>query len=72
MQTQIDTNSPTWRALERHAQQQIATLRERNDSPSLDEMRTADTRGRIAAWKELLALGNPAPAQTADAGGYGY
>lgn len=72
MKDVLDFTSPTWRALERHAQQQIATLREKNDSPSMDALRTADTRGRIAAWKELLALANPAPAQTADAGGYGY
>lgn len=72
MKDGLDFTSPTWRALEQHAQQQIATLREKNDSPSMDAMRTAETRGRIAAWKELLALANPAPAQTADAGGYGY
>lgn len=66
----IDLNSPTWRAVSAHAQQQIATLREKNDSPSMDATRTAETRGRIAAWKELLALVNPAPAPTADVGGY--
>ncbi len=65
-----DFNSPTWRAIEQVAQSRIAMLREKNDSPSMDALRTAETRGRIAAWKELLALANPAPAPTADAGGY--
>ena len=66
----IDFTSPTWRAIEQVAQSRIAMLREKNDSPSMDALRTAETRGRIAAWKELLALANPAPAPTADAGGY--
>lgn len=67
----LDVQSPTWRALEQHALARIATLREKNDGLSLDAIRTTETRGRIAAWKELLALANePAPAQTADTGGY--
>ena len=70
MPREIDFNSPTWRAVERYAQQQITVLREKNDSQGLDVVRTADIRGRIAAWKELLALADPAPVPTADAGGY--
>jgi hypothetical protein len=66
----IDFTSPTWRAIEHTAQERIATLREKNDSPTMDATRTAETRGRIAAWKELLALAKPAPAPTVDAGGY--
>lgn len=66
----IDLTSPTWRAIERMAQVQIDTLRVKNDSTSMDALRTAETRGRIAAWKELLALAKPAPAPTVDAGGY--
>lgn len=66
----IDLTSPTWRAIERTAQEQIDTLRAKNDSPSMDALRTAELRGRIAAWKELLALAKPAPAPTVDAGGY--
>ena len=68
----LDFNSPTWRALEQIATEQLATLREKNDSPTMDAIRTAELRGRIAAWKELLALAQPAPAQPADAGGHGY
>ena len=66
----IDFTSQTWRALEQHALARISTLREKNDSPSMDAIRTAELRGRIAAWKDLLALANPAPAPTVDAGGY--
>ena len=66
----IDLTSQTWRAIERTAQEQIDTLRVKNDSPSMDALRTAELRGRIAAWKELLALAKPAPAPTVDAGGY--
>ncbi|MDR2333731.1 MAG: hypothetical protein LBE61_09630 [Burkholderiaceae bacterium] len=66
----LDLNSPTWRVLQQHADEQIATLREKNDSPNLDALRTAEIRGRIAAWKELLALATPAPAPTADVGMY--
>lgn len=66
----LDLTSPTWRVIEHMAQERIATLREKNDSPSMDALRTAELRGRIAAWKDLLALANPAPAPTVDAGGY--
>ena len=66
----LDLTSLTWRKLQQHAESQIATLREKNDSPNLDALRTAEIRGRIAAWKELLALAKPAPAPTADAGTY--
>lgn len=66
----LDFTSTTWRAIEQTAQARIATLREKNDSLSMDAIRTAELRGRIAAWKDLLALAKPAPAQTVDAGGY--
>lgn len=67
----LDPQSPTWHALEQHALARIAALREKNDAPSLDALRTAELRGRIAAWKELLALTNEsAPAQSADTESY--
>ena len=69
----LDFISPTWHAIEHFAQAQLATLREKNDSPTLDATRTAEVRGRIAAWKELLALAEqPAPVQPADVGTMGY
>lgn len=67
----LDITSQTWRAVEAHAKAQLTTLREKNDSPTMDVIRTADLRGRIAAWKELLALAT-APAQPADIGGDSY
>ncbi|MGE8400055.1 MAG: hypothetical protein ACN6PP_00615 [Delftia tsuruhatensis] len=68
----IDFTSPTWRAIERHANAQIDTLRKKNDSPNMDALRTTELRGRIAAWKELLALAPSAQAQPADAGSESY
>lgn len=68
----IDFTSPTWRAIERHANAQIDTLRKKNDSPTMDALRTAELRGRIAAWKELLAPAPSAQAQPAYAGGESY
>lgn len=52
---EIDFRSETWRAIRAHAQKQLDELRLRNDAPS-DAMTTAGTRGRIAVWKELLAM----------------
>lgn len=68
MEKGLDLTSPTWRVIERFAQTQIAVLRERNDSLSLDATRTAELRGRIQAFKELLALDKPDPAITPDVG----
>lgn len=68
----IDFTSPTWRAIERHANAQIDTLRKKNDSLTMDALRTTELRGRISAWKELLALAPSAQAQPADAGGESY
>lgn len=60
-QAAIDFTSPTWRAIQAMANQKLQELREQNDSPSLDATATANKRGRIAAWKELLALAEPKP-----------
>ena len=65
----LDTQSPTWRAIEQYAQRQVAGLREKNDGFSQDAIATAALRGRIAVWKEVLALGHaPNPAIPADDG----
>ena len=58
----IDFASPTWHAIQTLAAQKVAQLREQNDSPTLDAVATAQKRGRIAAWKELLALAESKPA----------
>lgn len=57
----IDFASPTWHAVQALAAQKVAQLREQNDSPTLDAVATANKRGRIAAWKELLALAESKP-----------
>lgn len=67
----IDTTSPTWRFIQQHADTELQALRQKNDSPVLDAIATAELRGRIAAWRSLLALVNkPDPDLSADVGGY--
>ena len=53
---EIDFDSDAWKTIEAHARKQLDELRLSNDKPSLDAIATAVTRGRIAAWKELLEL----------------
>lgn len=65
MKPEIEVRSPTWRAIEAHAGQRIDALRVENDRKGKDAIDTAYTRGQIAAFKDLLALAKPAPAQTA-------
>ena len=66
----IDFASPTWHAVQALAAQKVAQLREQNDSPALDAVATAQKRGRIAAWKELLALAEPRPAPEQEPAAY--
>ena len=66
----IDFASPTWHAIQTLAAQKVAQLREQNDSPALDAVATAQKRGRIAAWKELMALAEPKPAPEQEPAAY--
>ena len=66
----IDFTSPTWHAVQALTAQKVAQLREQNDSPALDAVATANKRGRIAAWKELLALAEPRPAPEQEPAAY--
>ena len=66
----IDFASPTWHAIQTLAAQKVTHLREQNDSPALDAVATAQKRGRIAAWKELLALAEPKPAPEQEPAAY--
>ena len=66
----IDFASPTWHAVQALAAQKVAQLREQNDSPTLDAVATANKRGRIAAWKEVLALAGPRPAPEQEPAAY--
>jgi len=73
--TQSDFIQPTWLRLEKYLNARITELRELNDH-SADAEATADTRGRIAELKLLLALditkpGNQPPT-TPDDGAVGY
>ena len=60
--TPQDLQSAVWLKLEAYLNERLAALRAQNDG-ELDEVATARLRGRIAATKELLALGKPGPAQ---------
>ena len=65
MRPELEPRSSTWRFIEAHAAKRIAELRERNDRMDAPDV-TANTRGQIKAWKELLALPEKAdPAQPA-------
>lgn len=65
MRAELEPRSGTWRFVQAYAEKRIAELRERNDRMDAPDV-TANTRGQIKAWKELLALPSQAdPAQPA-------
>lgn len=66
----IDFTSPTWHVIQAMATKKLEVLREQNDSPELDATATASKRGRIAVWKELLALAEPKPSPEQQPPGY--
>lgn len=55
--TPMDTASPLWSKLSRHLKTMLQEAREKNDS-SMDDRRTAEVRGEIAAYKKILKLGD--------------
>lgn len=55
----LEPGSDTWLYLSTWAADEIARLREKNDSNKLDTIMTAELRGQIKALKRMLALGNP-------------
>lgn len=63
----IDTTTETWDAIETYAKAKREELRTKLESTGMPEVETAVLRGRIAALKDLLALGK-APAEAADEG----
>lgn len=63
----IDATSETWQAVEAYALAKREDLRTKLESTGMPEIETAVARGRIAALKDLLALGK-APAEAADEG----
>ena len=56
---------PLWLQIKTNLEQRLAELRVMNDKPQPDE-KTDHLRGRIAAYKELLALDSPAPVVAPD------
>lgn len=65
--TSFDLASSAWVKLSTHIAAEIQHLRMKNDNDA-DAVKTAHIRGRIAALKNLLALGNPDPAVEVDDG----
>ena len=53
--TKQERMSPLWGALMKHLETRLATLRNQNDG-DLDQVATANHRGRIAEIKALLSL----------------
>jgi len=54
----ISKISPDWLAIEKHLNNKLKALREKNDSHKLNHDQTCVLRGRIAEIKELLELPN--------------
>jgi hypothetical protein len=55
--TREDRLNPLWRKLMAHMSDELAALRQANDADR-DPIETARLRGKIAAYKSLLALNN--------------
>lgn len=61
-----DLASPTWRKLREHIEAKRDTARRLNDDIRKDAIETAFLRGRLSAFKDLLALASPAQAIAAN------
>ena len=59
--TEGERHHPLWLGLRKHFADQLAAARLRNDDPALDQHATAALRGRIAALKSIIALGDDRP-----------
>ena len=57
----LDQHSETWHFIRGYCAARLQALRETNDSPALDEVKTATLRGQIRALKEILDLPKPKP-----------
>jgi hypothetical protein len=51
-----DFHTAAWKRLAQRLEVRLQSLREDNDKPSNDELKTALIRGQIKAVKEILAL----------------
>lgn len=56
--SQLEIHSALWKKLTDHWAERLSMLRLKNDN-ELDTIETARLRGRIAAYKDFLAMGDP-------------
>lgn len=63
--SEFERHHALWKKISDHLSDQIAVLRAKNDG-EWDAVETARLRGKISAYKELLALGDPGPSEVAD------
>ena len=59
----VQFNDSTWNYIAKWATEKLRVERDRNDDQKQDAVQTAFLRGRISAYKELLALPVTRPAQ---------
>ena len=60
-----ERHSALWKKLSAYLEDRIQTYRLKNDG-DMSELDTARLRGKIAACKEFLAVGEPAPGVVTD------
>lgn len=65
MPDSIDTNSGTWREIERLVKERIETNRNLLEAHLLQACETEYARGKIAAFREILKLPAAKPSLTA-------
>jgi len=61
----IERHSALWKKISEHLAAQMDIARKQNDG-ELNDTQTARLRGKIQAYKELIAVGNPIPISLAD------
>lgn len=66
--TDFETQSALWQRIEKHLEERLSILRERNDG-GLEQVETARIRGSIGMIKEILAWAKPAPQINGDSYG---
>ena len=57
----IDRNSATWAIVQKHAEKRLSELRERLETPGVDQHSTEGARGAVKELRELLALPDEKP-----------
>ncbi|RFC65011.1 hypothetical protein DYI37_03860 [Fulvimarina endophytica] len=65
----VDPTSPTWGAVKKHVETKIGESRDRLELATAHDV-TQFERGRVAAMREILALGTPTPPIVGDAPTY--